>query len=122
MTQGSPACPFLSQDLLVDDEGWEDLNDADVPVAAQSVLPGDAAPEEDVDVDDLSVVQRPVGLPEPKQPSQREINNHYLTHAKYKAWCPRRVSGRRPNAQHRSQSGDRRKVPMSCADNLLCAR
>ena len=111
-----PLSPSFHSDPLAEDEGWDELNDADVMVDMQTVSPGDQAPEEEVDIDDLSVVQVPVGMPAPHQPSQKEIDVHNLTHAKYKAWCPHCVFGRKPNAQHRKQTGNLRKVPMFCAD------
>lgn len=61
-------------------------------------------------------MQIPIPVPEPPQPSKREVDRHNLNHAMYRSWCPACVGGRRPNSQHRQLSLDRRKVPLFCAD------
>ena len=98
------------------DVGWDSLDDADVLVDPASILPADRYDDEEVSVDDRSSVRVPLPVPAPYQPSKKELERHNLTHADYKGWCPHCVAGRRPNAQHRNQSGGTRKVPLFCAD------
>ena len=45
-----------------------------------------------------------------------EIRAYYATHVPFRSWCPHCVRGRRPNQQHRSQSGPDRRIPLFCAD------
>ena len=96
--------------------GWDNLDDADVLVEPESVLPVDRMQDEEVSGDDRSVVRVSTPVPAPYQPSKKELERHNLTHADYKGWCPHCVAGRRPNSQHRRQSGGTRKGPLFCAD------
>ena len=105
--------PAGPADVGGDVEGWENLEDADV-LPYSEVIGYDGEVDE-VD-EDGNAVQVAVPVPEPPQPTQREIDKHNLTHASYRSWCPACVAGRRPNSQHRSRLHDRRRVPLFCAD------
>ena len=108
-------CP-LSPSLHVDEgEGWDNLEDAEIP-AELDTKSHDLEAEDDVDADDGTETQAAIGMPEPPQPSREEVARHNLTHAKYRPWCPHCVFGRRNNSVHSSHSSTRRSVPLFCAD------
>ena len=52
------------------------------------------------------LAQKPIMLPSPMEPTQKEIDQHNLTHLPYMSWCPHCVSTRRPNVAHRSRSAE----------------
>ena len=77
--------------------GWEKIEDSGL-CEKNDPIEIDGAMSEGIEV------QEPKCLPCPIAPSQREIDEHNLTHANYRSWCPWCVAGRRPNTQHRSQA------------------
>ena len=40
-------------------------------------------------------------LRDPGEPTQEEVDQHNLTHAAFRSWCPHCVRGRAKNAPHR---------------------
>ena len=72
--------------------------------------------EEEVSAETGQVVQLPKGLPSPTLPSKKEVEFHNLTHIPYRSWCPFCVAARRKNDAHKSSSGEKRTVPLFCAD------
>ena len=99
-----------------EDEGWENVVDADVLLDADAGLADSEDKDDEVDIDDQAAVQVPVGIPAPPQPSKAEVARHNLTHINYRSWCPHCVFGRRNNTSHRSRQSSHRKVPLFCAD------
>ena len=49
-------------------------------------------------------------LGDPRFPSQKEVDEHYLTHVLYRNWCPRCVRGRGKDLDHRRSIDEDRKV------------
>ena len=99
-----------------EEEGWEQLDDADVLLATEARSTDFEDKDDEVDTDDHAAVQIPIGIPAPSQPSKAEIERHNLTHINYRSWCPHCVFGRRNNTAHRSRQHSDRKVPLFCAD------
>ena len=96
------------------DEGWDEIEQADVMREPEAPVIGTVDDEEPAD--DLTGTQVPIGAPEPHRPSQAEVDAHNLSHINYRAWCPHCLMGRRPASQHRSQSNVKRTVPLFCSD------
>ena len=82
----------------------------------QARIVGAEVIDDEIAEDGELTVQVPIGIPEPAQPSKKEVDRHNLTHINYRSWCPHCVAGRRSNSQHRSQTSNRRNVPLFCAD------
>ena len=101
-------------DGALDEAGWDEIEQAGVMREPEVAVIGS---EHDEDAaDDATGTQVPIGAPEPHRPSQAEIDAHNLSHITYRSWCPYCLMGRRPAAQHRSQSKSKRTVPLFCAD------
>ena len=49
-------------------------------------------------------------LGDPRFPSQKEVDEHYLTHVPYRNWCPHCVRGRGKDLDHRRSIDEDRKV------------
>ena len=96
--------------------GWNHVEDADVLLDPTAPIIGRVDDGDEIPADDGTSVQVPICVPEPPTPSVTEVRRHNLTHINYRSWCPHCVGGRRPNQQHRSQSGPGRDIPLFCAD------
>ena len=48
-------------------------------------------------------VRRPLKMQDPREPSDEERREHYLTHLPYRSWCKYCVGGRGKEAPHRRQ-------------------
>ena len=97
--------------------GWDNIEDADVMRDPEAQVIGHAEDIEEASAMDESSTQIPIGKPEPAQPTRAEKARHDLTHITYRSWCPHCLMGRRPSAQHRSQStANARSTPLFCAD------
>ena len=48
---------------------------------------------------------------DPRLPSKREVDNHYLTHVPYRNWCPHCVRGRGKDLDHWKSVQDDRRIP-----------
>ena len=46
----------------------------------------------------------------PEEPSEREREEHEMTHLPYQAWCPHCVAGKAPNEAHRKQEAEESKM------------
>ena len=92
-------------------EGWDNIEDADVLAEPQAPIIGAAVTDDEVADDGDSAVQVPVEMPEPAQPSKKEVHKHNLTHINCRIWCPHCIAGRRSNSQHRTQLSNTRSVP-----------
>ena len=68
---------------------------------------------------DESSAQVLVGKLEPPQPTKTEKASRDLTLIVYRSWCPHCLMGRRPAAQHRSNSNAARNPPFVCADSVF---
>ena len=53
-------------------------------------------------------------MPEPREPSKKELERHMLTHLPYCRWCKYCIAGRRPNCHHRRQINERTVPFLSC--------
>ena len=104
-------CPVIG---AAGEEGFESLGaspfQAHVDKAVESTV------DDIIDLDDDIVVENVKPLPQPKVPTQAQIDAHNLTHMPYRSWCPHCVAARRPNSHHRSSSSDSQR-----ADPLLVA-
>ena len=60
--------------------------------------------------------RRPKALRTPASPSQKEIDQHVLTHIPYADWCEICRGCRRPNAAHHFKGEDDRSVPLLTVD------
>ena len=49
-------------------------------------------------------------LGDPRLPSAKEVEEHYLTHVPYRNWCPHCVRGRGKDLDHRRAIEDERKI------------
>ena len=47
---------------------------------------------------------------DPRLPSQKEVEEHYLTHVPYRNWCPHCVRGRGKDLDHRKSTDEDRRV------------
>ena len=95
------------------EEEWADVIDADIAcdrnswseVDDEELLCGDCDEQPETFV-------KPKCFPTPRAPSQREIDEHNLTHANYRSWCPHCVAGRRNNSPHKAMDkSEARTVP-----------
>ena len=77
-------------------EGWDHTEDADVLAEPQALIIGAAITDDEVADDVGSAVQVPVGMPEPVQPSKKEVDKHNLTHINYRSWCTHCIAGADP--------------------------
>ena len=96
-------------------EGWENPVDAGVALDGEAVVDVVDGVDEVV-METGEVVQLPRAFPSPTLPSKKEVDFHNLTHIPYRNWCPFCVAARRKNNAHRSSTGERRTVPLFCAD------
>ena len=97
---------------ILDAEGWDSLEDADVlpdPESKTALNLDDADDEINVHGD---AAQVPRGLPAPAMTSKEEKTRHDLTHINYRSWCPHCVFGRRNNSPHRTASAGKRNIPL----------
>ena len=98
------------------DESWELIGDASIPVDPNEVSHGVMPDLIDSD-DDGEVIQPPAALPEPRMPSKSEMMAHRITHLPYRSWCQHCVQTRRQNSQHRRKSpSSQRTHPLLVAD------
>ena len=97
-------------------ESWDNIDDANVLRDPEAQGIGAAEDNEEASDMDESSTQAPVGKPEPPKPTRAEKASHDLTHIVYRSWCPHCLMGRRPAAQHRSNSNAARNIPLFCAD------
>ena len=61
-------------------------------------------------------VQRAKPRPSPREPTQAEYDEHMLTHAQYRSWCPYCPATARPNDPHRELPAFSRSIPLFVAD------
>ena len=87
----------------------------------QAQIIGAEVVDDEIAEDGDLTVQVPIGIPEPAQPSKKEVDRHNLTHVNYKSWCQHCAAGRISNSQHRTQTSNRRNVPLFCSD-YSCVR
>ena len=83
-----PLRPTSHYDDVDGEESWERIDESNTLADPQLRLIGSAEPDEEVGDDGNSVVQVPIGIPEPPQPSRSEVARHNLTHINYRSWCP----------------------------------
>ena len=89
----------------------------DAPVQAHADSAEDLKVDDIIDLDDDVVIQNGEPLPQPKVPTQAQIDAHNATHLPYRSWCPHCVAARRPNSHHRSSSSKaQRSEPLLVAD------
>ena len=106
----------MGDDALEATNGWDNIEDADVLREPGALVIGTAEDNEEASAECELSTQVPVAAPEPHQPSREEVESHNATHINSRSWCPHCLMGRRPAAQHRSQSKAQRSVPLYCAD------
>ena len=93
-------CPVRppSQGQDREDESWAKPEDAPLLPDRHEV----AMNQDDlIDADDGEVCQQAEALPQPKVPTQAEIDAHNVTHLPYRSWCKWGVMARRRATQHR---------------------
>ena len=79
-TRLCPLRPTSQYDDVDGEESWERIDESNTLADPQLRLIGSAEPDEEVGDDGNSVVQVPIGIPEPPQPSRSEVARHNLTH------------------------------------------
>ena len=94
-------CPVVG---VSGEEGYESLGSA--PLQAHFDRAEDSKVDDTIDLDDDVVIQNAKPLPQPKVPTQAQIDAHNVTHLPYRSWCPHCVAARRPNSHNRSSSSD----------------
>ena len=73
--------------------------EADVPDLVDEG-PGEEAPaEEDFECQECVA---PRILPDPGQPTQKQLEDHRIDHLPFRSWCPECVAGRATGEQHRA--------------------
>ena len=110
-------CPVRPSNLEVqaDEEAWENVVDA--PDALDSEARDAVNLDDAADGDSGDVARRPVGIPEPFEPTPLQRAQHNLTHYPYANWCEHCVRARRPNSHHRySPSSSVRSIPVFVID------
>ncbi len=72
------------------------MHEADLHVVGDGVEP------DEVEVEEAgSGIRIPVKMPDPKRPSQEEVDQHDLTHLPFRNWCAHCVRGKGSAADHR---------------------
>ena len=120
----TPISPIDSE--LVDkvdepEDEWEDVENSDIAYdkGTWSEVEGEELLCGECDEQPETLIQ-PKCFPEPKAPSQKEIDEHNLTHANYRSWCPHCVAGRRNNSPHKSmESSEPRNLPCLHVDDCF---
>ena len=102
----TPISPIDSEPVDKVDEPedeWEDVENSDIAYekGTWSEIEGEELLCGECDEQPETLIQ-PKCFPEPRAPSQKEIDEHNLTHANYRSWCPHCVAGRRNNSPHKS--------------------
>ena len=109
--------PIFSDERIypLSQEGWEKPEEAGITLDDEPVVDC-VEGEEEVSMETGQVVQLPKGLPSPTLPSKKKVDFRNLTHIPYRSWCPFCVAARRKNDAHKSSTGEKRTVPLLCAD------
>ena len=55
-------------------------------------------------------VGRMMNIGDPRSPSRKEVEEHYLTHVPYRNWCPHCVRGRGKDLDHRKAVEEDRRI------------
>ena len=67
-------------------------------------------------------VGRMRNIGDPRLPSRKEVEEHYLTHVPYRNWCPHCVRGRGKDLDHRKAVEEDRRIREFSFDLLLSRR
>jgi hypothetical protein len=73
------------------------------PIFANENLPAEEVEKEDNEVEDEAGVRVPVVKRGPKEPTEKEITAHNVTHVPFRSWCPHCVSAAAKATPHRSR-------------------
>ena len=98
---------------LAGEEYDDELDERIVDLAYDDKKGSDECADPEADQGDVEV-KVPKFMRRPGQPSKAEKEAHDSLHINYRSWCKHCVRGRRPNQQHRSQSGPERQIPLLC--------
>ena len=85
--------------------------------SSDAIVPADDAEEEEVEWPEPAeeAASAPV-LRDPGEPTLAETQEHNLTHAAFRSWCPHCVRGRARHAPHRRTERDADSVPVISFD------
>ena len=91
--------------MPVEDEVAEDQNPAAEPPDLGEEEPDVEAAEGDFTCQEC--VPRRI-LPDPRQPTQKQIDDHRIDHLPYRSWCPHCVAARATGEQHQQRKDEKR--------------
>ena len=88
------------------------------PLSAPEVAPAEEAnegPEEEEEAgedpnQEGEEKRRSKARAAPEEPSEKDREEHEMTHLPYQAWCPHCVAGKAPNEAHRKQEAEEDKM------------
>jgi len=87
------------------------------PIFANEKLPAEELEKEDSEMEDEAGVRVPVVKRGPKEPTEKEITAHNVTHVPFRSWCPHCVSAAAKATPHRSRKEESEKsIPCIHAD------
>ena len=79
------------------------------------------SPNEGNDEETTQECVAPRILPDPGQPTQRQIDDHRIDHLPFRSWCPQCVAGRATGEQHQHRK-EERNIPTFLMDYLFLTR
>ena len=91
------------------DESWFDrmVEPFDPPAEEDDVGSGPAREAEEYETEARQAKAATI----PARPSQKEVDNHMLTHLPYRAWCPHCVRGKAKGKPHPRDNDDSKTIP-----------
>ena len=64
---------------------------------------------------------RPVVRDLSKEPTEKEVEEHYMHHSEFRQWCPHCVKGKAVSYGHRRKPKEQEGLPMICVDYMFMA-
>ena len=94
--------------------------DAEAPQVEEPAVSGDA---EEIIEDDFECQECTPAriLPDPGQPTQKQLDDHRIDHLPFRSWCPECVAGRATGEQHVKRK-DVKQVSTFSMDYLYCTK
>ena len=95
-------------------------DDVVAPQVEEPAAEGDveASPEEDFECQECVPARI---LPDPGQPTQKQLEDHRIDHLPFRSWCPECVAGRATGEQHVKRK-DEKRISTFSIDYLYCTK